>query len=227
MYFRQFPKIPYSFNFTNEGTLTAVTNIFARFNLKSDIVDNSSAFYKYQVEDADTPEIIAYKQYGDPELHWVVTMVNQINDPLFELPLPLDALERKIIKQYGYSSIAESYSSIHHYELEVKKVLAEVNGPITTTTNTSIITLEQYNYASNTLVNKQPGNITTRTYHFHANNSNTQTANTATLTVTDTYKTVYVYDYELELNESKRQIKILKQKYVEGLIDEIGRVLNA
>ena len=226
MYFRQFPKIPYSFNLTNDGTLAAVTNIFARFSLKSDVIDNAYGFYNYQVEDTDTPEIIAYKQYGNPELHWIIIMVNQISDPLFELPLSQNALEKTIIKKYGYSSISEAYSNIHHYELEVKKVLAEVNGPTTTTTNTSIITLEQYNYASNTLVNKQPGNITTRTYHFHANNSDTQTANTATLTVTDTYKTVYVYDYELNLNESRRQIKILKPQYIESLINEIGNVLN-
>lgn len=226
MYFRQFPKIPYSFNLTNEGTVAAVTNIFARFNLKSDVVDNTSAFYKYQVEDTDTPELIAYKQYGDAELHWIIIMVNQISDPLFELPLPIDALERRIIKQYGYSSIAEAYSNIHHYELEVKKTLSEVNGPTTITTDTSIVTLEQYNYASNTLYLNTPGSSTTRTYHFHANNSNTATANTASLTVTDTYKTVYVYDYEVELNETKRQIKILKPKYIEHLIDEIGKTLN-
>lgn len=226
MYFRQFPKIPYSFNLTNQGKVAAVTNIFARFNINSDIVDNSSAFYKYQVEDTDTPEIIAYKQYGDQELHWVIIMVNQINDPLFELPLPINALEEKIIKQYGYSSIAEAYSNIHHYELEVKKTLSEVNGPTTITTDTSIVTLEQYNYASNTIITQTPNTTTTKNVTFYANNSNANSATVATLTIASTYKPVYVYDYEVELNETKRQIKILKPKYIEHLIDEVGKVLN-
>ena len=226
MYFSQFPKIPYSFNLTNEGKIAAVTNIFARFNINSSIVDNASAFYKYQVEDGDTPEIIAYKQYGDQELHWIIIMVNQISDPLFDMPLQLNSLEEKIIKQYGYSSIANAYSTIHHYELEVKNILSEVNGPITTTTNTSIVTLEQYNYSSNAIVTQPPNITNTKNVTFYANNSNANSATVATLTIESVYKPVYVYDYEVELNESKRQIKILKPKYVEGLIDEVGRVLN-
>ena len=226
MYFSQFPKIPYSFNLTNEGKIAAVTNIFARFNINSSIVDNASAFYKYQVEDGDTPEIIAYKQYGDQELHWIIIMVNQISDPLFDLPLQLNSLEEKIIKQYGYSSIANAYSTIHHYELEVKNILSEVNGPITTTTNTSIVTLEQYNYSSNAIVTQPPNITNTKNVTFYANNSNANSATVATLTIESVYKPVYVYDYEVELNESKRQIKILKPQYVESLIDEIERVLN-
>lgn len=226
MYFSQFPKIPYSFNLTNEGKIAAVTNIFARFNINSSIVDNASAFYKYQVEDGDTPEIIAYKQYGDQELHWIIIMVNQISDPLFDLPLQLNSLEEKIIKQYGYSSIANAYSTIHHYELEVKNILSEVNGPITTTTNTSIVTLEQYNYSSNAIVTQPPNITNTKNVTFYANNSNANSATVATLTIESVYKPVYVYDYEVELNESKRQIKILKPQYVESLIDEVGRVLN-
>ena len=153
-------------------------------------------------------------------------MVNQISDPLFDLPLQLNSLEEKIIKQYGYSSIANAYSTIHHYELEVKNILSEVNGPITTTTNTSIVTLEQYNYSSNAIVTQPPNITNTKNVTFYANNSNANSATVATLTIESVYKPVYVYDYEVELNESKRQIKILKPQYVESLIDEVGRVLN-
>ena len=226
MYFNQFPKIGYSFNLSKDGVLTSATNIFARFKLNDSVLNNAYAFYKYQYQDSDTPEIVAFKEYGDPQYHWIIIMINQIIDPLFEFPLQQDALERKIIKQYGYSSIANAYSTIHHYELEVEKVLSEVGGATTTETTSNIITLEQYNYASNTLVNVSPGNTTTRTYHFHANNSNTQTANTATLTTTETFKTVYVYDYELSLNEAKRQIKLLKPQYIESLVLELETILN-
>lgn len=226
MYFNQFPKIGYSFDLSENGTLTSATNIFARFKLNDSVLNNAYAFYKYQYLDSDTPEIVSFKEYGDPQYHWVISMINQVMDPLFEFPMQQDALERKIIKQYGYSSIANAYSTVHHYELEVKKVLSEVNGPTTTETQTNIITLEQYNYASNTLYLNTPGSSTTRTYHFHANNSNTATANTASLTVTDTYKTVYVYDYETELNESKRQIRMLKSQYIQPLLLELETVLN-
>lgn len=226
MYFKQFPKIGYSFDFSERGTLTAVTNIFSRFKLNESVLDNALAFYKYQYENGDTPEIVSFKQYGDGQYHWIISAVNQVLDPLFEYPLQQDALERKIIKQYGYSSIANSYSTIHHYELEVEKILTEVDGPTTSDIMVNIITLDQYNYASNTLVLNFPGNSTTRTYHFHANNSNVATANTSSLTVTDTYKEVYVYDYELELNENRRQIKILKPEYIQPIVSELERILN-
>lgn len=229
MYFRQFPKIGYSFDLSNQGTLAAVTNIFSRFSINDSVLNNSLAFYKYQVEDTDTPELIAYKQYGDTQYHWIVLMVNRINDPLFELPIQRDALERKIVKQYGYSSIANAYSEIHHYELEVKKVLSEINGPTTETTNTSIITLEQYNYTSNSIQMKGLGSANSETIGpitFYANNSNANSATVSTLTMTSTYKPVYVYDYEDQLNESRRQIKILKPQYIESLITELETVLN-
>ena len=80
-------------------------NIFARFKLNDSVLNNAYAFYKYQYQDSDTPEIVAFKEYGDPQYHWIIIMINQVIDPLFEFPLQQDALERKIIKQYGYSSI--------------------------------------------------------------------------------------------------------------------------
>ena len=228
MYFSQFPKINYSFDLS-QGNLEAVTNIFARFNIKGSVLTNALAFYEYQVEDTDTPELISYKQYDSSQYHWIILLVNKINDPLFELPLSRDALERKIVKQYSYSSIANAYSTIHHYELEVKKTLSEVDGPTTETTNTSIITLEQYSYTSNTLQIKSLGaaNSETKTVTFYANNSNSNTAAVATLTMTSAYNPVYVYNYEDNINESRRQIKMLKPEYIQSLVLELESVLNA
>jgi len=228
MYFRVFPKALYSFDLTGSSPV-AVTNIFSRFSFLQEVLNNAYAFYKYQIVQGDTPEIVATKLYGDPTLHWVICMTNNIIDPQFEFPLEQAALERKIIKQYGYSSIAEAYADIHHYELEVKKVLSEVDGATSTTTNTSIITLSQYNYTSNTLQSKGLGTANSETVGpitFYANNSNANSATVATLTMTSTYSPVYVYDYENTLNESKRQIRILKSEYIPGLIAELENVLN-
>jgi len=90
-----------------------------------------------------------------------------------------------------------------------------------------IVTLEQYNYKSNTIVVQPTNSTTTETVTFRANNSDPNTAITSTLTVPSTYKPVYVYDYETNLNEAKRQIKILKPQYISSLINELGQVLNA
>lgn len=225
MYFSNFPKILYAFNL-NDSNATLVTNIFSRFSIQSDVLDNAVGFYKYQIRDGDTPETVAYQQYGDPQLHWIVCLVNRLSDPIFDFPLKPDELERKIIKQYGYTSISEAYSAISHYVVEVKNTLVQVDGVTTVNTINSIVTLNQYNYTSNTIVTQPINTTVTSSTVFRANNSNANSAVTATLTTSSTYKPVYVYDYENELNESKRQIKLLKRQYVEPLISELEVVLN-
>jgi|688.fasta_scaffold172308_3 hypothetical protein len=226
MYFRYFPKTLYSFELNSQNALS-VTNIFARFKFNSQVLNNAYAMYKYQIVSGDTPEIVAYKQYGDPTYHWVICLTNNLLDPVFDLPLSQDELERKIVKKYGYANIANAYSTIHHYNLDVVKLLSEVGGATTKTEENYTVTLDQYNYNSNTIVTKPINTTTTETISFRANNSDPSTAITSTLTIQSTYKPVYVYDYEIELNESNRQIKILKPQYIPSLINEIGQVLNA
>lgn len=224
MFFRNFPKTLYTFDLFGSSP-TAVTNIFSRFSFNSAVLNNALAFYRYQVVDGDTPEIVAEKQYGDPTLHWVICLTNNLIDPHFDFPLTQDALERKIIKQYGYSSIANAYSEIHHYELEVTKKLSEVDGPTTQLTENNIVTLNQYDHSSNTIVLKPLG-TTTEDITFRANNADANSAIVATLNIKSTYKPVYVYDYETNLNEAKRQIKILKPEYISAITLELEKVLN-
>jgi hypothetical protein len=224
-YFRALPRTLYTFDALNESPRSAV-NIFARFRTKPEVLNNAYAYYKYQLKDQDTPEIVAQQQYGDATLHWIVCFVNDLKDPQFEFPLSQTELDNKIIKQYGYTSIANAYSDIHHYELEVVRTLAEVDGITTTTTENNIVTLEQYNYKSNTIVLQPLNTPVTETVSFRANNSDPNTAITSTLTVTSTYKPVYVYDYENELNEAKRSIKLLKPQFVQAMAAELQTVVN-
>lgn len=227
MYFSRFPKRLYTFDVVNE-TPKLATNILSRVRFNSNITTNASVFYKYQLQDGDTPEIVAFKEYGDATLHWIICMINDLSDPLFDLPLTPIALESKILKQYGFNNISLAFSTTHHYELEVEDTLIEVNGPTTVTKNTSIVTLEQYNYSSNTLTTKLQNSPELNAFPivFRANNANANSAITAYLTKKSTYKPVSVYDYEFEENEKKRQIKILRREYIQPIKNEIGTLLN-
>ena len=225
MFFRNFPKTLYSFDLTGSSPVS-VTNIFSRFSFLSSVLDNGFAYYKYQIVDGDTPEIVADKQYGDPTLHWVICLTNNLSDPQFDFPLQQSSLEEKIVKQYGYTSIDDAYSNVHHYILEVKKTLTEVDGVTLTNTSNSIVTLSQYNYSSNTLITKPINSPVTETAVFRANNSDPASAIVSTLTTVSTYKPVYVYDHENNLNEAKRQIKILKPQYIDQVTLELETVLN-
>jgi hypothetical protein len=225
MYFSQFPKKLYTFDFSKNNP-TQVTDIFSRFKISSSVLNNTVGFYKYQLRDGDTPEIVAYQKYGDPKLHWVICLVNNLIDPQFDFPLTRNALERFILDKYGFSLIEHAYSNVHHYVLEVKDTLIEVDGPTTVTTSNSIVTLEQFNYTTNTLDTELLNVPQTQTATFYANNSDNTSTVVATFTKVSTYKPVYVYDHEDKLNEEKRTINILKPEYVSGLALELETVLN-
>ena len=225
MYFSQFPKKLYTFDFSQKNP-TQVTDIFSRFKISSSVLNNTVGYEKYQLRDGDTPEIVAYKKYGDPKLHWVICLVNDIIDPQFDFPLSRDALERYIVKKYGYNTIDTAYSTIHHYVLQVTDTLIEVNGPTTVTKTNNIVTLQQFDYASDALLTKTTSTVEVANATFYANNSDNTSAIVATLSKSSAYKAVYVYDYEDQLNEAKRQIKILKPQYVSQLVVELEQVLN-
>lgn len=225
MYFKIFPKTFYAFNFQADSP-TVVTNIFSRFKMKSEVINNALAMYKYIVQEGDTPELVAYSEYGDASLHWVICLVNNLSDPQFDFPLNQISLEKNILKKYGYNNISLAYSNIHHYELEVENTLIEVNGPTTVNTQTSIVTLNQYDYKTNTITTQTVNVPTTETTVFRANNADINSPVVANLTIKKTYKPVYVYDYEANLNDAKREIKILKKQYIPSLLNELERVLN-
>lgn len=226
MLFSQFPKTLYGFDFTSNSSVKTVTNIFTRFRFNDSVLNNALAFYKYQCEDLDTPEIISSKVYGDVKYHWIITMVNQLDDPLFNLPLPRDSFERKVVKQYNYPTIANAYSTIHHYVLEVKQTLSELEGPTTVTTSNTIVTLDQFDYTSNTITTNNINNPVTSNVSFYANNSNANSGIVATLSTVSTYKPVYVYEHEEQLNERYREIKILKKQYIASVLLELENILN-
>jgi hypothetical protein len=98
-YFNYYPKTFYTSDNEVNG-VEAVTNIIARFAFDSQLKENSSAFYPYQIQDSDTPEIIADKYYGNVEYHWVVLLFNDIIDPQFDWPLKSDTLIDYIDKKY-------------------------------------------------------------------------------------------------------------------------------
>lgn len=225
MFYRLFPKTYYSFDFKNDSP-TLVTNIFTRLKLNSEVMQNVYAFYKYQIQDGDTPELVAYKQYGSTEYHWIICFVNDLMDPQFDFPLQTYALENKILKQYGYTNISQAFADIHHYELEVIQTLSEVNGPTTVTKNEHIVTLQQYNYSSNSITTQLTNSPVYANTVFRANNSDPNSAIVANMSIKSTYKPVYVYDYENDLNESKREIKLLKQEYIPQLTSELEVILN-
>ena len=108
MYFDAFPVIQYD----SKGDLNFkdVTNLLRRVGLRTKLKSNTLLYDTYDVKEGETPEMIAHKLYGDPELHWIILLVNEITDRYHQWPMSgmqfLDFLNDKYTNPDG----------IHHYE---------------------------------------------------------------------------------------------------------------
>ena len=212
-YFNYFPKTFYTSNNDVNG-VEAITNIIARFAFDSQLKENTSAFYPYQVQDSDTPEIIADKYYGNVEYHWVVLLFNNIIDPQFDWPLKSDTLIDYIDKKYTANGSANTPA-----QSGLTWALSENNVQgyfkvVTTTANDGTITQEKITIDANTYANVATG---TNTYTTQAGES---------VKVVVTKETQSYYTYETNLNESKREINLVKSDFLSQIEKEFKRVIS-
>jgi hypothetical protein len=106
-YFSNFPSIYYTFD---NVSATLTKNFMARVAVSDALKSNVTLYSPYTIIDGETPEIVADKVYGDPQLHWVILLTNEIIDPRYDWclsQLNLDAMcEAKYTNMYA----------THHYE---------------------------------------------------------------------------------------------------------------
>ena len=88
-------------------------DILRRVKLRSGIRSGSFLFDNYDVHDGERPEDIAFQQYGDPELHWVILMTNNITDRFYQWPLTQPQFQEHLKDKYG----AGNEDAVHHYEI--------------------------------------------------------------------------------------------------------------
>ena len=113
MYFHNFPEIEY--DPTGSGFFNTIQDITTRIKVREWIINNGALFSKYIVSDGDTPEIVAFKEYGSTDYHWVVLLFNQIMNNYYGWPLSrrnFDAfVNDKYANPYGIHSYTIPQSS--------------------------------------------------------------------------------------------------------------------
>lgn len=125
-YFDRIPKLQYDINRTPiNSKYQNVTNIFFRVRVIQEVLNNINSYIIAELEDGDTPEIIAEKVYKDPGAAWMILIANQIVDPQWEWPLNADAFQKYIADKYG--SIENAQITPHHYEMIVERTLTPDN----------------------------------------------------------------------------------------------------
>ena len=214
-FFNYFPKTVYTAN-TNSPGLDTVTNIISRFGFEQKLKDNSAAFYKYSIQDSDTPEIIAHKYYDNSERHWIVLLFNDIIDPQYDWPLKYESFIKYVDKKYTANGAANTTVQTGlAWAMSVNNVQAYYK--IVTRTNIdkeSIV--ETIQVDANTYVNVATSSLPTTIP--------LQSGDVITQTVTREKKTYY--EYEQEENEAKREINLLKPEFVPQIEKEFKRVIK-
>tara|TARA_B100000424_G_scaffold94063_1_gene70834 strand:+ start:2601 stop:3128 length:528 start_codon:yes stop_codon:yes gene_type:complete len=109
MYFKQFPTIPYDSHGT--GKFKDVKNLLRRVAIRSKVKTNTMVYDTYDVKNGETPESIAFKLYGDAELHWVIMLVNDITDRYHDWPMSEAQFLKFVNDKY------DNVDAVHHYEI--------------------------------------------------------------------------------------------------------------
>ena len=197
MYFRSTPNIrsvirPTKYPFA-EGDFTIAKNFFRRFNIDDKVFSDLVFFKKYTIRDGDRLDLHAEYYYGDPFLDWVILLTNNMINGVYDWPLDYESLRNKVEREND-----DPYNTIHHYE--TKQVLAgyQVDG-------IDVVALEGGLIVDETFYNS--------TYKFF-NGTQVQSVPGNTVSIP-----ISIFANEEKLNEQRREIFILKKRYLTSFVD--------
>ena len=211
-YFNYFPKTVYS-TANNLTQTDIVTYITSRFGFEQSLRENTSAYYKYSIQDGDTPEIIASKFYGDPEKHWMVLAYNNIIDPQWDWPMEYNTLIKFIDNKYSANGSANATTQSGLAWAMSDNNVQSYYKVVTKSSSVGVDFVEKIQLDATSYNDLQP-----------SENIYNLTNGQVRETITKEKKTYF--DYEMELNETKREINLLKKEFVSGADREFRRVIN-
>ena len=118
-YFQMFPDTLYDAK--GNGNYTVMKDILTRVKLVASKKENILNFDYYNVQDGETPEMIAHKYYVDVNLHWTILDANDLVDYNNDWPMSVQKFEKFVFDKY------DNPQAIHHYEI------SQTSGETTTT----------------------------------------------------------------------------------------------
>ena len=120
-YFDRFPLMTYDIK--NNNVYKLVPNILRRVKLRAAIKSGVFLFDKFDVPMGDKPEDVAFKFYGDAELHWVILMTNNVTDRYYQWPMTQPQFQEFLEDKY------DNPDGVHHYEITRTSGRTTSNGP--------------------------------------------------------------------------------------------------
>jgi hypothetical protein len=121
MYFKDFPQFAYDFEIGGKTKVLLLTDITRNVRFRKEVLSNIELYDEYDIQDGETPEIIAEKVYGNANYHWIIMLVNERFDYIGDFPMSYPQLTAYIQDKYG---VGNEYNT-HHYENEKGYIVDE------------------------------------------------------------------------------------------------------
>ena len=201
MYFSILPNIKYdvkpqSFPFSSSDYVE-VNNFFRRYSISEDIFDFTVFLNKYAVNQGVRIETLADAVFGRPELDWVIALTNNITNIYEDWPMDDPVLQGWAESKYG----STVYNDLAYYEIS-----ADVKN------------------SNGVAVLKKGQKVDSIFYNESFSYNDGDAANTViTVSGSSVASPVTVWEDISRKNEEKRNIWILKSKYVEPLIGSLKK----
>lgn len=250
MYFKQFPQIYYDFPTVGKSDvdLQILTDITTNIRFRKEVLENITLYDEYDMLEGETPEMVAEKVYGNPELHWIIMLVNQRYDYLRDFPMTSAELEEYCIRTYG----ADKLYGVHHYEKDglVVEGVATIKIPGKDTINefkvhdfivgytgnarvdsidvankTVTVMLDYGTFSAGELVTLMGIRENENGKLVYSGIMNFQIPNNG-FELNDNYTAITNYAYENIENEKKRRIKLISSSLVDQIVREFQKLMK-
>ena len=111
------------YDMKNDGNYKLLPDIIKRVKQRNAIKSGQFIFDNYDVRDGEKPEDIAYKWFGDAQLHWVILMTNNVTNRYYDWPMNSVQFQAFLEDKY------DNPDGIHHYELTQDSGRTSGQGP--------------------------------------------------------------------------------------------------
>ena len=111
------------YDMKNDGNYKLLPDIIKRVKQRNAIKSGQFIFDNYDVRDGEKPEDIAYKWFGDAQLHWVILMTNNVTNRYYDWPMNQVQFQTFLEDKY------DNPDGIHHYELTQDSGRTSGQGP--------------------------------------------------------------------------------------------------
>ena len=117
-FFQHYPQINYDITGTKPVKTKTAINIMVKAKIKNILQNDIVNYFPYSIPESERPDVTAFKQYGDVKYTWLIFLINNIHDPIFDWPLNSREFGNYVKDKYGSFNTAKN--TIHHYEQIVR-----------------------------------------------------------------------------------------------------------